>query len=146
LTQHGDKLSGAPRESKGPRPDWRTKAACRGYMSASGDPWDADPKDGFVSTTAAAFCKQCPVRRECLLEGLRSDLLNGGAAYGVWGGLSPKERRALIRLRYRVACPVCRGQLIITSEGEEWQACASCAVTWRCRKREPVDTEPLRPV
>jgi len=64
--------------------------------------------------------------------------MNGGFAYGVWGGLSPKERRALIRLRYRVACPVCRGQLIITAEGAEWQACASCAVTWRCRKREMI--------
>ena len=136
MTQHGDRLSGAPSESRGPRPDWRTKAACRGYAAII-DPWDADPKDGVVSDTAAAFCKQCPVRRECLLEGLRSDLMNGGFAYGVWGGLSPKERRALIRLRYRVACPVCRGQLIITSEGEKWQACASCGITWQCRKRKP---------
>jgi hypothetical protein len=137
LTQHGDKLTGAPSISKGPLPDWRSKAECSGY-SASPDPWDADPKDGAVSDTARAFCKQCPVRRECLLEGLRSDELNGGAAYLVWGGLSPKERRALIRLRYRVACPVCRGKLVITAAGEEWQACASCGITWRCRKR-PLD-------
>lgn len=137
MTQHGDKLSGAPRESRGPLPDWRTKAACRNYTAAP-NPWDAEPKDGFVSTTAQSFCKQCPVRRECLLEGLRSDELNGGAAYLVWGGLSPKERRALIRLRYRVACPVCKGNLVITAEGEEYQVCASCAVTWKCRKRPPI--------
>jgi hypothetical protein len=135
LTQHGDKLSGAPSASKGPRPDWRNKAACRGY-AARIDPWDADPNDGIVSPTAAAFCKQCPVRRECLLAGLDSDQMNGGFAYGVWGGLSPKQRRAMIRLRYRVACPVCKGSLVITAEDEEWQVCASCAATWRCRKRQ----------
>lgn len=140
MTQHGDKLSGASRESGEPLPDWRSHAACRGY-AAHIDPWDADPGDRVVSPTAAAFCKQCPVRRECLLEGLRSDKMNGDVAYGVWGGLSPKERRALVRLRYRVACPVCKGTLVITAAGEEWQVCASCAVTWRCRKRTPAIAE-----
>jgi hypothetical protein len=139
---HGDKLSKPPRESKGVLPDWRTKAACRGY-AAYIDPWDADPGDGVVNDTAAAFCKKCPVRRECLLEGLRSDKLNGDVAYGVWGGLSPKERRALIRLRYRVACPVCKGGLVITNEGEEWQACAQCGITWRCRKRPALTGDTL---
>lgn len=137
MTQHGDKLSGAPRESRGPLPDWRTKAACSGYAAAY-DPWDAEPNDSVVSETAAAFCKQCPVKRECLLEGLRSDHMNGDVAYGVWGGLSPKKRRAIIRTRYRVACPVCKGNLVITAEGEEYQVCASCAVTWKCRKRPPI--------
>lgn len=140
----GDNRTEAPRASGGLRPDWRTKAACRGYASATGDPWDADPNVGFVNSTAAAFCLQCPVKRECLLEGLKSDRLNGGDAFGIWGNTAPKQRRAMVRLRYRLGCPVCHGKLVITSEGEEWQACASCGITWRCRKREVIT--PDRPL
>ena len=135
MTQHGDKLSGAPSESKGPLTDWRSKAACRDYGNHYLDPWDADPNVGIVNATAHEFCVRCPVKRECLLAGLESDRMNNDVAFGIWGDTAPKQRRAMIRLRYRIACPVCRGSLVITSEGEEWQACASCGVTWRCRKR-----------
>lgn len=136
MHQPGDKRTETPRASGGSRLDWRTKAACRGYADAFGDPWDADPNVGVVNSTARAFCSTCPVKRECLLEGLRSDRLNGGDAFGIWGNTAPKQRRAMVRLRYREGCPVCKAKLIITSEGEEWQACASCGITWRCRKRE----------
>lgn len=136
MHRSGDNRSKAPRASGGLRSDWRTKAACRGYADNYLDPWDADPNVGSVNATAAAFCKQCPVKRECLLEGLRSDHMNGGDAFGIWGNTAPKQRRAMVRLRYREGCPVCKAKLIITPAGEEWQACASCGVTWRCRKRD----------
>jgi hypothetical protein len=139
---YGDKLKGAPSASKGPRPDWRVKALCRGYSTEQEDPWDADPKTKQPSDIAASICKQCPVRRECLLEGLRSDALNAGSAYMVWGGLAPAQRRALSRLRYRVGCPVCSGVLLISPEDAEWQVCVSCAMTWRTRKPKPVEITP----
>lgn len=133
--RQADNRNVAPRGSGGLRSDWRTKAACRGYADTHWDPWDANPTDG-MNPTAESFCKHCPVKRECLLEGFRSDRLNGGHTFGIWGGCSPKQRRAMVRLRYRDGCPVCKGSLIITPGGEEWQACASCGITWRCRKRE----------
>lgn len=133
MHRSGDKRK-APRESGGLRADWRKDAACRGYGDNYLDPWDADQNVGEVNETAKAFCSTCPVKRECLLEGLRSDAMNNGAAFGIWGNTAPKQRRAMIRIRFRQACPVCKGKLVITPEGEEWQACASCGVTWRCRK------------
>lgn len=136
MDQPGNTRNEAPRASGGFRPEWRTKAACRGYADADTDPWDADPSVGVVNSAAKSFCSTCPVKRECLLEGLRSDRLNGGDAFGIWGNTAPKQRRAMVRLRYREGCPVCKAKLIITSEGEEWQVCVSCGITWRCRKRE----------
>lgn len=135
MQKPGDTRNEAPRNSEGLRPRWEEKAACRGYVTDYFDPWDANPTDATVNPVAAALCAHCPVQRECLLAGFESDRLNGGAAFSVWGGVAPKHRRAMIRLRYRVGCPVCKGQLIISPEGEEWQACATCGVTWRCRKR-----------
>lgn len=132
-----------PGDSKGahglrhePQSDWRTKAACREYQFTYYDPWESGPKDRYPSQVAASFCKTCPVQRECLLAGLESDRMNAGAAYMTWGGLAPGQRRALVRLRFRQGCPVCHGKLLITPEGEEWQACAQCGITWRCRKRK----------
>ena len=139
MTQHGDKLSGAPRESRGPRPDWRTFAACRKYETSHYDPWEAGPKDRKPSHTAEVVCDTCPVKRECLLAGLESDRMNHhGVAYHVWGGLAPAQRRAIIRAQNRVGCPVCKGQLLISPMGELWQACASCGVTWKRRNRKPI--------
>lgn len=134
MRQPGDNHK-APRGSGGLRVDWRTQAACRGYADAYVDPWDADPNVGAVNPMAKTFCTTCPVKRECLLEGLKSDRMNGGYAFGIWGGTAPKQRRAMVRIRFRQACPVCAGKLVITASGEEWQACASCGVTWRCKKR-----------
>ena len=134
MKNHGDNNE-APRASGGLRPDWRLKAACRGQVTDYFDPWDTDPSDGVVNEVAAALCKHCPVQRECLLAGFESDRLNGGAAFGTWGGVPPKQRRAMVRVRNRIGCPVCKGQLIISPAGEEWQACVTCGVTWKCRKR-----------
>ena len=37
---------------------------------------------------AKAVCRRCPVQIECL-----TDALAQGDRFGVWGGLSPRERR-----------------------------------------------------
>jgi WhiB family redox-sensing transcriptional regulator len=138
MRQPGDKHK-APRESGGLRAEWQKDAACRDYGDHYLDPWDADPNVDHVNATAHSFCVRCPVKRECLLAGLASDAMNNGAAFGIWGDTAPKQRRAMIRIRYRQACPVCKGKLVITAAGEEWQVCASCGVTWRCKKRMSYD-------
>jgi hypothetical protein len=121
-----------------PRDDWQRDAACRDYADGYLDPWDAEPGEGVVNATAHQFCARCPVKRQCLLAGLRSDAMNQGVAFGIWGDTAPKQRRAMVRSRFRLYCPVCRGKLVITSDGETWQACASCGITWQCRKPKPV--------
>ncbi len=69
-------------------PRWRDEATCRQV--------DAQlffPEPGANSTAARRVCAVCPVRAECLGDALdRRDI-----AYGVLGGLTPRERRELLR-------------------------------------------------
>lgn len=68
--------------------DWTTRAACR----------SSDPDDLFVQgaaqNRAKAVCLGCPVRTECL-----ADALDNRIEFGVWGGMTERERRALLRRR-----------------------------------------------
>ena len=76
--------------------DWRAKAACR----------DKDPELFFpVGNTGAAYqqieeakavCRTCKVIDACL-----KCALDTNQDYGVWGGLSEDERRALKRRAMR---------------------------------------------
>lgn len=73
------------------QPDWRVAAACR----------DADPDVLFVrgaeQHSAKRVCMGCPVRTECLAEAL-----DNRVEFGVWGGMTERERRALLRRRTEV--------------------------------------------
>jgi hypothetical protein len=139
LKKSGD-TTGARGTSRGPRPDWRTQAACRTFETTHYDPWEAGPKERKPSHTAEVVCGTCPVKRECLLAGIASDAMNHhGVAYHVFGGLAPAQRRAITRARQRMGCPVCKGELIISPMGEMWQACASCGVTWKRSNRKPLN-------
>ena len=68
---------------------WAVFAACR----------DADP-DVFFSTNrrdeerAVAICSTCPVSEDCL-----EHALSARERFGVWGGLTEKERRKAARHR-----------------------------------------------
>jgi WhiB family transcriptional regulator, redox-sensing transcriptional regulator len=42
-------------------------------------------------------CRGCPVRTECL-----ADALDNRVEFGVWGGLTERERRSLLRRRPNV--------------------------------------------
>ncbi|MCU1595295.1 MAG: transcription factor WhiB [Frankiales bacterium] len=68
--------------------DWTTLAACN----------TADPDELFVTgaaqNRAKAVCQGCPVRTECL-----ADALDNQVEFGVWGGMTERERRALLRRR-----------------------------------------------
>ncbi len=71
--------------------DWSMNAACR----------RADPDALFVSGAAQheakKVCQGCPVRSECL-----ADALDNRVEFGVWGGMTERERRALLRRRPNV--------------------------------------------
>jgi WhiB family redox-sensing transcriptional regulator len=66
--------------------DWTTRAACKG----------TDPAELFVQgaaqNRAKLICRGCAVRFECL-----ADALDNGIEFGVWGGMTERERRALLR-------------------------------------------------
>jgi WhiB family transcriptional regulator, redox-sensing transcriptional regulator len=73
--------------------DWRDQALC-----AQTDPDLWFPEKGGSVQTPKATCARCPVRAECLAYALAHDV-----RFGVWGGLSERERRQLHRDRYRAA-------------------------------------------
>ncbi|MBK6872926.1 MAG: WhiB family transcriptional regulator [Kineosporiaceae bacterium] len=72
--------------------DWAAKGACR----------TADPDmlfvQGAAQNRAKAVCMACSVRTECL-----ADALDNRIEFGVWGGMTERERRALLRRRPNVA-------------------------------------------
>ena len=65
--------------------DWPSLAACR-----NGDP-DALFVQGAEQNVAKRICRGCPVRYECL-----ADALDNRIEFGVWGGMTERERRALL--------------------------------------------------
>lgn len=71
--------------------EWAVNAACR----------NTDPDTLFVQGAAQnrvkAICLGCEVRTECL-----SDALDNRVEFGVWGGMTERERRALLRRRPNV--------------------------------------------
>jgi WhiB family redox-sensing transcriptional regulator len=57
----------------------------------SGDPDDLFVK-GAAQQQAKEVCQRCPVIVECLAEAL-----DNRTEFGVWGGMTERERRALLR-------------------------------------------------
>lgn len=66
--------------------NWGAFAECR-----KNNP-DAMFVRGAEQNKAKALCAQCDVRRECL-----ADALENQVEWGVWGGMTERERRALLR-------------------------------------------------
>ncbi len=65
---------------------WAVHAAC------AGEPPDALFVKGAAQRQARVRCFGCEVRLQCLADALQS-----GMSFGVWGGLTERERRALLR-------------------------------------------------
>ncbi len=67
---------------------WAERSACR----------DSDPDALFVPGAAQhqakRICRECPVRLDCLAEALDNRM-----EFGIWGGLTERERRSLLRRR-----------------------------------------------
>ena len=76
-------LHGAEAEA---RIAWVSQARCRG----------ADPDELFVrgaaQRKAAVVCRHCPVIAEC-----GADALDNRVEFGVWGGMTERQRRALLK-------------------------------------------------
>jgi WhiB family redox-sensing transcriptional regulator len=66
---------------------WKAAALC-----AQTDPEEFFPEKGESTKHAKAICRRCTVRAECLDAALATD-----ERYGIWGGLSERERRRLKR-------------------------------------------------
>jgi WhiB family redox-sensing transcriptional regulator len=71
---------------------WQDRAECAPRAGQV----DFFPGRGESTRDAKAVCAVCPVARDCLEFALRLKV-----AYGVWGGLSERERRNLRRDRRR---------------------------------------------
>lgn len=65
---------------------WVSKALCR----------ETNPDDLFVrgaaQREAALICRHCPVMQQCA-----ADALDNKVEYGVWGGMTERHRRRLLR-------------------------------------------------
>ena len=66
---------------------WQERALC-----AQTDPEAFFPEKGGSTREAKRVCATCEVREECLEYALAND-----ERFGIWGGLSERERRKLKR-------------------------------------------------
>ncbi|MFT4135097.1 WhiB family transcriptional regulator [Microbacterium sp.] len=66
---------------------WQSDALC-----AQTDPEAFFPEKGGSTRDAKRICSSCDVRAECLEYALQND-----ERFGIWGGLSERERRKLKR-------------------------------------------------
>jgi len=72
--------------------DWAPLGAC-----SKTDP-DALFVQGAAQQTAKIVCQRCPVIAECL-----ADALDNRTEFGVWGGMTERERRALLKRNPHIA-------------------------------------------
>jgi WhiB family redox-sensing transcriptional regulator len=68
-------------------PSWAAEGLC-----AQTDPEIFFPEKGGAVKAAKRVCAGCPVKGECLEYALENQ-----ERFGVWGGLSERERRRLLR-------------------------------------------------
>lgn len=76
------------------RPGWMAAGACRGSDPALFFPVGKEGSDPAWAGAAKAVCARCPVREECLDYALANS-----ERFGIWGGLTQMERRAVKRGR-----------------------------------------------
>ena len=62
------------------------------YALCAEDEPDSLFVQGAAQRQVRMRCMECPVRLECLADALQSQM-----SYGVWGGLTERDRRAILR-------------------------------------------------
>lgn len=77
-----------------PPEPWTEIALC-----LQADPEMFFPEKGGSTAEAKAICQRCEVRQECLEFALRTESHSAYSTYGVYGGLSAKERTRLMTRR-----------------------------------------------
>ena len=70
-------------------PSWQERANCLGV-----DPDLFFPERGASTREAKEVCRGCVVREDCLEYALAN-----GEKFGIWGGMSERERRRIRRAR-----------------------------------------------
>ena len=73
----------------GARQDWQSRANCMGV-----DPELFFPERGSSTREAKVVCRGCVVREDCLEFAIAN-----GEKFGIWGGMSERERRRVRRAR-----------------------------------------------
>lgn len=82
---------------------WRERALCgtAGYLEVASmaavrvaEAFFPHPSEYELIAAAKAVCARCPVRAECLDEAM-----SAGMTDGIWGGMTPEERRLLSQVR-----------------------------------------------
>lgn len=89
--------------------DWMNDGACRGQLPVF---FAEDNSNCGVYDEARRICATCPVIDQCLAYAFRHHIIDG-----VWGGLSPKQRRDVAKRRRRV--PVRPGSRFTIAGPEE---------------------------
>jgi WhiB family transcriptional regulator, redox-sensing transcriptional regulator len=74
---------------------WRKRAACRGLDVEIFYPFSEDDADAAEAKT---ICASCPVSSACLEHALALR-----EREGVWGGMTERERRRIVRQRRKSA-------------------------------------------
>ena len=67
-------------------PNWREGALCAGRDTELFFPDGDDP-----TLVAKAYCRRCPVRRDCLAHAIEND-----ERHGIWGGVGEHTRELLV--------------------------------------------------
>jgi WhiB family transcriptional regulator, redox-sensing transcriptional regulator len=86
-------VKAAPRILPDTQPAWFADALCR---ETDPDLWY--PDQSKPALPAKRICAMCDVRIDCLRYALEHET-RGDAAHGVWGGLTVRERLAVLRRR-----------------------------------------------
>lgn len=85
--------------------NWHERALCKDHPDP--DLWHYETSDfqderllaAYRSIEAIEICNECPVKAECLKQGLEPDNLTATDSFGsIWGGLMRGERLKLLRL------------------------------------------------
>ncbi|MDO5067623.1 MAG: WhiB family transcriptional regulator [Propionibacteriaceae bacterium] len=80
----------------GPKPGWAHYATCAPMTGPDRERFF--PTRGEDPREAAKVCEMCPVRAQCLAEALVRD-----ERWGVWGGMTTRQRDHLARGFYEAA-------------------------------------------
>jgi WhiB family transcriptional regulator, redox-sensing transcriptional regulator len=75
-------------------PDWMLEAECLGHTELFFAPDESESRAErkIREAEAKSVCRACDMRSECLSEALKSE-----ERFGIWGGLTERERRSARR-------------------------------------------------
>jgi hypothetical protein len=90
MTHHTGSVPDTPRKK-----DWRDQAACRGHKTPDIFFATGNTTASYIQLAQAQdTCNACPVKADC-----RETAITARDPYGMWGGQTQDERRALLRIR-----------------------------------------------